>query len=389
MQPGGRLQRIGARPRVGNLSEGDGHASLRRVGSSKAQLAAVVFVVALVALVALGAYVVTSTQKAVTVTTTQTSSSKASTTTQTSSQTSAEKPPPEVSTSSTSSSSSTTAPPPISHVIIILMENEEYGKVIGSSSAPYENGLATRYALAADYFGVAHPSLPNYLALVAGSTFGVKSDCLPAQCTLPSNVTTIATLLDSRNLSWREYAESMPTNCSQSNSPDGLYFPKHNPFVYFGAITGNKGTGSTSSYCDSHVVSTDQLYLDLQAGKLPSFSFVTPNICDDAHSCPLSQGDQWLSTLVPKIINSSSFATTALFIVYDEGSSNDTTGGGGQVPAILVSPFAKTGYVSRGEYSHYSLLATVEAIFNLGSLGRNDSSASAMGDLFVKSAHIP
>jgi phosphatidylinositol-3-phosphatase len=368
---------------------------LRRVGSSKAQLAAVVFVVALVAV---GAYVITSNQKTVTVTTTRTSLSKASNTTQTSAQTSTETPPPEVSTSSPSSSSSSTiatsssstsTASPISHVIIVLMENEEYGGVIGSSSAPYENGLAAKYALAADYFGVAHPSLPNYLALVGGSTFGVNSDCLPAQCTIPNNVTTIATLLDSHHLSWREYAESMPANCSQVNSLDGLYFPKHNPFVYFGAITGNNGTGSTSSYCDSHVVSMDQFYLDLQAGNLPSYSFITPNICDDAHSCPLSAGDQWLSTLVPKIINSSSFATTALFITYDEGSTNDTAGGGGQVPTILVSPFARAGYVSHIEYSHYSLLATVEAIFNLGSLGRNDTSASAMGDLFLPSAQIP
>jgi phosphatidylinositol-3-phosphatase len=360
---------------------------LKRAGSSKAQLAAVVFVVALVAL---GAYVVTASQKGANSTTTQTSLSKASTATQTSAQASTETPPPEVSTNSTSSSSSSSAPSAsISHVIIVLMENEEYGSVIGSSSDPYENGLAAKYALAADYFGVAHPSLPNYLALVAGSTFGVNSDCLPAQCTLPNNVTTIATLLDSHHLSWREYAESMPANCSQVNSLDGLYFPKHDPFVYFGAITGNNGTGSTSSYCDSHVVSMDQFYLDLGADKLPNYSFITPNICDDAHSCPLSAGDEWLSTLVPKIINSSSFATTALFITYDEGSTNDTTGGGGQVPTILVSPLARAGYVSHVEYSHYSLLATVEAIFDLGSLGRNDTSASAMGDLFVPSAQIP
>jgi phospholipase C len=74
--------------------------------------------------------------------------------------------------------------------------------------------------------------------------------------------------------------------------------------------------------------------------------------------------------------------------VYDEGSSNDTISGGGQVPVILVSPFAKAGYVSHIEYSHYSLLATVEEIFNLGSLGRSDASASAMGDLFVRAAQI-
>ncbi len=292
----------------------------------------------------------------------------------------------ESSLSSNTSTTSTSVTPHISHVVVILMENEEYGSVIGSASAPYENGLASSYALAANYTGVAHPSLPNYLALIAGSTFGVNSDCLPAQCSLPSSATTITSLLDSHNLSWREYAESMPVNCSQTNSADGLYFPKHDPFVYFASITGNNGTGDTSAYCDSHVVPMGQLYLDLQSGNLPNYSFVTPNICHDAHSCSLSTGDEWLSGVVPKIINSSSFATTALFIVYDEGSGSDTTGGGGHVPCILVSPLAKAGYVSHSEYSHYSLLATVEAIFNLGNLGRDDSSATPMWDLFLPSA---
>jgi len=263
------------------------------------------------------------------------------------------------------------------------MENEEYGSVIGSPSAPYQNSLASRYALAANYTGVAHPSLPNYLALVGGSTFGAATDCSPSQCSLPSTTTSITTLLDARGLSWKEYAESMPASCSQTNSADGLYFAKHNPFVYFDAITGNSGTGITSSYCGSHVVSMTQFYLDLQAGALPNYSFITPNICDDAHSCPLSTGDSWLSTVVAKIINSSSFASTALFIVYDEGSSGDLTGGGGHVPCILVSPFAKMGYVSHAPYSHYSLLATVETIFSLGNLARNDATASPITDLFA------
>ncbi len=263
------------------------------------------------------------------------------------------------------------------------MENEEYSSVIGSASAPYENGLAARYALAANYYAVAHPSLPNYLALVSGSTFGVTTDCLPAACSLPGNVTTVAALLDSHGLSWKEYAESMPANCSQANSLDGQYVTKHDPFVYFGSVTGNNGTGQTSGYCDSHVVPIEQLYADLQSGRLPSFSFVTPNVCDDAHSCPLSQGDSWLSTFVPRVVNSSSFASTALFIVYDEGDSSDTSGGGGQVACILVSPFAKPGYASSVRYDHYSLLATVERTFGLGSLGRSDATAAPMGDLFA------
>ncbi len=245
----------------------------------------------------------------------------------------------------------------IKHVIIIVMENEGYGSVIGNPSAPYQNQLTSQYALAANYFAVSHPSLPNYLALVAGDTFGVTSDCLPVQCALPN--TTITSLLDGKGLTWKEYAESMPANCSQTDSPDGLYVTKHDPFVYIDSVTGNSGTGTTSAYCDSHVVPFIQFSKDLASSNLPSYSFITPNICDDAHSCALSAGDQWLSTVVPGIINSSSYQSTALFIVYDEGSNNAGFGpnSGGQVVCILVSPFARPGYVSQVPYSHYSLLS--------------------------------
>jgi phospholipase C len=262
------------------------------------------------------------------------------------------------------------------------MENEGYSSVIGNASAPYENSLASSYALAANYVAVAHPSLPNYLALVSGSTFGITSDCLPPECSLAGSVGTVASLLDSHKLSWKEYAESMPANCSQVNTSDGLYVTKHNPFVYFSGITGNAGAGPTSDYCNSHVVPMTQFWLDLQSGGLPSYSFITPNICDDAHSCPLTTGDNWLSTVVPRVVNSSSFASTALFIVYDEGSPGDSGGGGGHVACILVSPFAKAGYSSNIAYSHYSFLATVEGIFNLGNLGRSDAGATPMTDLF-------
>ncbi len=57
------------------------------------------------------------------------------------------------------------------------MENEGYSSVIGNASAPYQNGLASSYALAANHFAVSHPSFPNYLSLIGGSTFGITSDC--------------------------------------------------------------------------------------------------------------------------------------------------------------------------------------------------------------------
>jgi len=268
----------------------------------------------------------------------------------------------------------------IRHVIIIVMENEPYDRVVGSSSAPYENLLITRYALAANYNAISHPSLPNYIALVAGDTLRVTSDCQPSQCSFPN--ATITNLLDSHGLSWREYAESMPVNCSQGLSQDGLYVPRHNPFVYFSSITNNTGSGVTSQYCNSHVVPFTQFWNDLQSSNLPNFALITPNICDDAHSCNLSTGDAWLSTAIPRIIDSGSFSSTALFVVYDEGSGSGTNSPS-HVVCILVSPFAKSSYSSNTQYSHYSLLATVEAIFRIGNLGRKDSTAGTMSDLFT------
>ncbi|MDG6928464.1 MAG: hypothetical protein JRN39_03240 [Nitrososphaerota archaeon] len=284
---------------------------------------------------------------------------------------------------SSSPASATALPTPIRHVIVIVMENQEFSGVIGNPSAPYQNALASEYALATQYYAAAHPSLPNYLALVGGSTFGVSSDCQPGGCSVTA--TNLADLLAARGLSWKEYAESMPSNCSQSVSPDGEYVPKHDPFVYFTGITNNTGSGQTSPYCQAHVVPFTQFRADLQGGALPNFAFITPNICDDAHSCSLSIGDAWLSAVVPEITSSPQFNSTVLFITYDEGSTNSGFGPahGGRVVCIVVSPFARKGFSSDVPYSHYSLLATVESVFGLDNLGRNDVNATVMSDMFA------
>jgi hypothetical protein len=273
-------------------------------------------------------------------------------------------------------------PGSVHHVITIVMENEEYSQVIGNPSAPYQNALAANYTLLTSYYAVSHPSLPNYLAMVSGTTY-VSSDCLPNQCS--TNSSSIVNLLQTSGLTWKEYAESMPTNCSQAVSPDGLYQPKHDPFVYFSSITGNNGSGQTSSYCDSHVVSFAQFWTDLNSSSFPNYAFVTPNDCDDGHSCSISTADAWLSTVVTRIEGSRDFSSTVLFVVYDEGSTNAGFGNahGGQVPCIVVSPFATPGYKSTVPYSHYSLLSTTESLLGLGSLGRNDSAAQVMYDVLA------
>ena len=285
----------------------------------------------------------------------------------------------------TTNSTSPVFSTPVKHIIIVVAENEEYTSVIGNKGqAPYENYLASKYALASEYFAVTHPSLPNYIALVAGSYFGISSDCTPSQCSVNQN--SIVTLLNKKGYSWKEYAESMQGNCSQTPSSDGLYYPKHNPFVYFSDITGNEGSGNTSAYCKAHIVPLSQFYLDLAANNIPNYVFITPNMCNDGHDCSVANFDAWLSDFAPKLMNSSVFSTTILFIVYDEGKSNlgiDGTLGGGQVLCLAISPFAKTGYVSRVEYNHYSILATIESIYALGNLDQNDKNATVMQDLFT------
>lgn len=263
-----------------------------------------------------------------------------------------------------------------------MMENEEYSSVIGSKNAPYENQLAKNYALATNFHAVKHPSLPNYIALTAGSTLTFTSDCSPLQCKTSS--TSIFNLLDSKGVTWKSYAESMPKPCDIVAS-SGKFYAKHVPALYYTYVTKN------ASYCDSHVVplgsvstQSGQFYTDLKSGKFPGYAFVTPNICDDAHSCSLSVGDKWLSNFIPQIQKSSIYSSTVIFVLYDEGSTNDVSGGGGHVVCLAVGP---SGIVARTHsstsYNDYSVLATIESIYSLGNLGRHDKGASLMSTLFA------
>jgi phospholipase C len=272
------------------------------------------------------------------------------------------------------------------------MENHEYSEIIGNASLPYENYLASSYALATDYYSVTHPSLPNYLALTAGTTFGLAKDCVPSACSRPKTTRNIADVITGAALTWKEYAESMPSPCYQGTTTK--YVPRHDPFVYYGDITGNSGKGTVSSYCKSHVVplgnvakKTGAFFSDLSHNRLPNYTFITPNICDDDHNCASSSGDKWLSKFVPTIIKSKEFASTVIFIVWDEGTTNldvnGGTNGGGHVACIVVGPSTLVNYgQDNTAYDHYSLLRTVEDIFGqYGKIGTNDTTGNVMGPI--------
>ena len=191
-----------------------------------------------------------------------------------------------------SASGSSSTLPVFTHVFIIVMENHEYNEIIGSSSAPYINSLATQNALATQYDAASHPSLPNYLSLTAASTFGITSDC--ENCFL--NQTNLADQIEASGRTWRAYMESMPSPCSVADS--GNYGMWHNPWVYYNDIRTN------TTRCNADVVPYTQFSSDLTSSKVPNFMWVTPNLCNDMHDCSVSTGDTWLSKNVPQILNS-------------------------------------------------------------------------------------
>jgi len=252
--------------------------------------------------------------------------------------------------------------PAFSHVFVIVMENHEYNTVIGNPAAPYTNGLVAGYALATNYFGVSHPSLPNYLALTAGSTFGIASDCT----TCFVSATNIADQVEASGRSWKAYMEDMPVPCYMGAS-SGNYAMKHNPFMYYTDIRNNPAR------CAAHVAPFAQFWVDMSSGSVPDFVWITPNMCNDTHDCPVGTGDAWLRSVVPTITDSAAFRNGGvLFITWDEGSSNAgccSGSWGGHVASLVIAPNAISGFRSAVAENHYGLLRTIEDGFHLGHLG--------------------
>jgi hypothetical protein len=247
-------------------------------------------------------------------------------------------------------------PLPYRHVVWVLLENAGYQQIVGSSSAPYLNRLAAECGLATQYFAVSHPSLPNYVALTSGSTHGITDDAEPADHRLIG-----ASLFSELSGNWRAYEESMPSTCDRVTS--GSYAARHNPAVYYTNL------GSSCLHNDVPMPA----HLEFSS----AFTFVTPNICDDMHSCPISSGDAWLSRTVPTILASPQYRShqLALFITFDESDS----GPDNRVATFVVAPSVAVGSRVGSHFTHYSLLRTTEALLGVPSLGAASSAPSMAG----------
>ncbi len=310
----------------------------------------------------------------------------------------------------------------LQHIFYIMMENHGTSQILGNTAdAPYLNQLATTYGIAAHYFGVTHPSLPNYLAAISGDFQGIWDDC-PAGATVMCapeefgsslmgaevanasnrphmfNAQTIVDQLEAHHMTWKAYMQSMPST-GFTGSSYGLYAQKHNPFMYFTAIRNNASRLG-------RIVPFIQFDQDVQSGNVPNFVWISPDECNDMHGGPscasydgqISLGDTFVHTVVQKIMHSSAWNEgSAIIIVWDEnytGTSgccksptgvNGVTLGGADVPLIVITSTGSHHVVLNTiSYNHYSLLATVESIWNLGCLantcGFND--AELMTKLF-------
>ena len=236
------------------------------------------------------------------------------------------------------------------HVVWILFENDSYKDVIGSSSAPYLNGLARRCGLATNYSAITHPSLPNYIALTSGSTHGISDDGGPDEHTLSG-----PSIFSQLGAGWRAVAESMPSPCAHDDA--GEYLARHNPAVYYASVAAACRTQDA-------------------AGPLrvsARFTFVTPNRCNDGHDCPLASVDRWLSHALPPLLASPAYRQggTAIFLTWDEGGHESN-----QVPVIVVSPYTRAGTRSGAAFDHYSLLGTTESMLGVRCLAAACHAAS-------------
>jgi phosphatidylinositol-3-phosphatase len=248
------------------------------------------------------------------------------------------------------------------HVVWIVFENKQYSQVIGSGNAPYINSLAGRCGLATSFFAEAHPSLPNYIAMTSGSTQGIADDSGPS-----SHPLNVANIFTQTGVNGRSLEESMPSNCSKSNSGD--YAVRHNPAVYYTNYT----------QCGARNVPLRSTP-DLSA----AFTFITPNLCHDMHSSScagdtageVKNGDAWLSSFLPKVLASKQYrlGTTAVFITWDE----DDTRGSQHVPTLVIAPSVRRAARSAKRFDHYSLLRTTQEMLGLRPFLGNAAKAASM-----------
>ncbi|MGW4907621.1 alkaline phosphatase family protein [Streptomyces sp. NPDC004270] len=253
----------------------------------------------------------------------------------------------------TSAHAASAVPTP-DHVIVVVFENHAYSQVVGSSSAPYINSLATGGANLTQMYAETHPSQPNYFALFSGATQGITDDgCYTAGFSSAAN---LASEQLAAGRTWASYNETLPSQGSTTCS-SGNYARKHNPWFGFS----NVPTSTAKTFT--------QFPTDYTT--LPQLSFVTPNLCSDMHDCSVSTGDTWLKNNLGAYATWAKTHNSLLVVTMDE----DNRLAGNRIPTVLYGQPVKAGSTSSTTYNHYDLLRTLEDSQGLSAHAGNAASA--------------
>jgi phosphatidylinositol-3-phosphatase len=261
--------------------------------------------------------------------------------------------------------------PQAGHVFIVVEENTNYASVVGTGAMPYLDTLIGRYGLATQYYANTHPSIGNYFMLTVGQI--VTNDDSYAGTIGDDN---IVRHLVAAGKTWKSYADSLPS-VGYTGPNVGQYVRRHNPLSYLSDVTGDPVQ-------KQRLVPFTQFAKDLAGDTLPSYSFIVPNLCHDAHDCVLDSADVWLRGNIKPLIQSARFQQDGLLIItFDEASSSDMMFGGGQVAWVVVSAKAKPGYRSTTLYQHQSTLRLMAQALGLTAYPGAAPGGAEMSEFFV------
>ncbi|MCC6137736.1 MAG: hypothetical protein IT287_03835 [Bdellovibrionaceae bacterium] len=252
--------------------------------------------------------------------------------------------------------------PKFKKVVWIVLENSNYKDVIKDQNFL---DISNRGLLLKNMFAQTHPSQGNYVAMIAGSTYDIKSDV-----NVDLSGKHLGDLLENKNLSWRVYAEDYPGNCFLG-ATSGKYARKHVPFLSF------KNVSTDKKRC-GYIQNSSQFAIDFESDQLPHYSMYVPNLKNDGHDTSIQYAGKWLISTFSDIWDNPQAASDVLFIItFDESKSKSLN----QIYTVLIHPEIAPGSINTQSLNHYSLLRFIEDELGLGTLGKEDDTAVLLGDI--------
>ena len=242
------------------------------------------------------------------------------------------------------------------------MENKNQNEVYGP--ATYMTQLADQYGFAQHWASITNPSQPNYIAYIGASTFGVTGDGNHPNLNHP----TIVDLIENTGHTWKAFGEDASGTGCGLNPPRG---EDHFPFLSYTTIT-----GSPSRCANLLPGSGNEVINAFNAGT--NFIWLTPNDCNNMHSCSVATGDNYIHGWVPQLLTAMNGKNALLILTFDEAYTNPP-----YIYHAFIGPAAKLAYKSTVEYTHYSLAKMIEDVWGGGNLGQNDVSANSPVEFFL------